>query len=547
MTKLTQSSSWIALQQHYQDVAPLHMRDLFASDPQRFARFSLELGEMLFDFSKNRIIERTLDLLIKLAEQAKLQQHIEAMFCGEKINNTEHRAVLHTALRNRSSTPVFVDGRDVMPQIHHMLRQMRHFCDAVRSGAYCGCTGKPLTNIVNIGIGGSDLGPRLAMAALEPYAHPRLTNWFVSALDGAEISKTLKQLDPETTLFIVVSKTFTTSETMRNAETAKAWLLKHLNHAAAVERHFVAVSANAEAVQAFGVVPANRFELWDWVGGRYSLWSAVGLSVAITVGMDHFEAMLDGAYAMDNHFRTSPWRQNIPVVMALLGIWYNNFFQAESYAIIPYDHNLALLPSYLQQADMESNGKGVTAVGDAVDYSTGPIVWGQVGSHGQHAFFQLLHQGTHIVPRDFLCAVQPSHDLMEHRQLLLANFLAQGEALMRGKTAEEVRHELREKGLEDDEIERRVPHQTFQGNRPSNAIIYRRLTPQMLGQILAMYEHRIFVQGVIWGVNSFDQWGVELGKQLAGVLAQELSYADPVYSHDASTNGLEKQIKRWLN
>ncbi|MCD6526727.1 MAG: glucose-6-phosphate isomerase [Desulfuromonas sp.] len=545
MGKNSCNAGWKALKNHYRQIEPLHMRDLFNDNPCRFDDFSIRFEGLLFDFSKNRILDQTLQLLIELAREAQLGEQIEAMFSGQKINTTENRAVLHTALRNRSNQSIFVDGHDVMPGVKRVRNQMRRFSEVVRSGSLKGSSGKSFKHIVNIGIGGSDLGPRMALAALEPFADPDLTHWFVSSLDGTQIHHTLNKLDPQTTLFIVVSKSFTTSETMINARTAKQWLEQQLGDPQAVAKHFVAVSANRAAAEGFGIVPDNLFELWDWVGGRYSLWSAVGLSLAIAIGMDRFEQMLDGAYAMDCHFRTTAWRENIPVIMALIGIWYANFFNAESYAIIPYDHNLRLLPSYLQQVDMESNGKGVTKLGEPVDYSTGPIIWGQVGSHGQHAFFQLLHQGTHIVPRDFLCGVQSPHDHQEHRRLLLANFLAQGEALMRGKTAEEVRQELQAGGMDAEEIKRRISHQQFTGNRPSNSIIYHSLTPRVFGQLLAMYEHRIFVQGVIWGLNSFDQWGVELGKQLAGVLARELTDDRMVDSHDSSTRGLEMQIKQW--
>jgi glucose-6-phosphate isomerase len=519
MSRLEESPAWQALIQHQREVGDVHMRDLFAEDPQRFSRFSLRLGDILFDFSKNRITGKTLALLLDLVHQAGMAQSIEAMFRGEKINLTEGRAVLHVALRNRSNTPIYVAGQDVMPEINRVLAHMRSFSESVGSSEWKGYTGKPISDIVNIGIGGSDLGPKMVCEALKPANNP------------------------ETTLFLVASKTFTTQETMTNAHSARQWFLAAAKEEAAIARHFAAMSTNTEAVSKFGIDPANMFEFWDWVGGRYSLWSAIGLSIAIFLGMDHFEALLGGAHLVDQHFRSTPFERNIPVIMALLGIWYNNFFGAQSHAILPYDQYLNFFPAYFQQGDMESNGKSVSRQGEWVNYATGPVIWGQPGTNGQHAFYQLIHQGTQLIPCDFLAAVHSQNPLGEHHPILLSNFLAQTEALMKGKTPDEARAELVKEGFSGTQLETLVPAKTFPGNRPTNSFLYPRLTPGTLGALIALYEHKIFTQGIIWNINSYDQMGVELGKQLAKKILPELSGKDPVTSHDSSTNGLINAIK----
>jgi glucose-6-phosphate isomerase len=538
MSRLCESPAWQALTKHYEQIAAAHMRDLFASDPQRFARFSLRLGGILFDYSKNRITAETMSLLLDLARQANLGEKIQAMFRGAKINTTEERAVLHVALRNRSNRPIYVDGQDVMPEVNRVLAQMRQFSEAVRSGAWTGYTGKAITDVVNIGIGGSDLGPKMVTTALRPYGKPGLNVHYVSNVDSTDLVETLKVLNPETALFLVASKTFTTQETMANARAARAWFLQASGDETAIARHFVAMSTNREAVIDFGIDPANMLEFWDWVGGRYSLWSAIGLSIALTVGMDRFEELLAGAHRVDEHFSTAPFEENIPVIMALLGIWYNNFFGAQSHAILPYDQYLVHFPSYFQQGDMESNGKSVTHEGQWVDYTTGPIIWGQPGTNGQHAFYQLIHQGTKLIPCDFLAAAQSHNPLGHQQEMLLSNYFAQTEALMRGKTSEETRAELVAQGYSGERLERLVPAKTFPGNRPTNSFLYPKLTPEVLGALIALYEHKIFVQGVIWDVNSFDQMGVELGKELAKAILPELEGEERITAHDASTNGL---------
>lgn len=535
-TNLTQSPAWKSLQQHQQQIAPLHMRDLFAADPDRFARFSLTWNDLLFDYSKNRITKETMPLLFNLAREADVKGWTERMFRGEKINFTEKRAVLHVALRNRSNRPIKADGEDVMPAVNKVLAHMRLFTESVRSGAWTGYSGKPMTDLVNIGIGGSDLGPVMVTEALRPYAHERIRLHFVSNIDGTHLAETVKHLNPETTLFIVSSKTFTTQETITNAESAKRWFLERVKNESAVAKHFVAVSTNAKACAAFGIDTKNMFEFWDWVGGRYSLWSAIGVSIALSVGMDHFEELLTGAHEMDEHFRTASIEENIPVILALLGIWYNNFFDAETHAIIPYDQSMHRFPAYFQQGDMESNGKQVTRNGGVVDYTTGPVIWGEPGTNGQHAFFQLLHQGTKLIPVDFLAPMQSHNPLGDHHAILISNFIAQTEALMRGKTGDEARRELA--NLPPAEVEALLPHKVFPGNRPTNTIVFKRLTPRVLGQLIAMYEHKIFVQGIIWNINSFDQWGVELGKQLAKVVLPELHGEKKKGGHDSSTQGL---------
>ncbi|HNR47461.1 MAG TPA: glucose-6-phosphate isomerase, partial [Anaerolineaceae bacterium] len=517
--------------------------DWFAEDPQRFERFSRRVGAILFDFSKNRITEKTLTLLIDLAHQADLEQWIEAMFTGQKINTTENRAVLHVALRNRSNRPIMVDGQDVMPEVNRVLGKMRRFSEVVRSGEWRGYTGKAITDIVNIGIGGSDLGPKMVCEALKPYARADLRVHFVSNVDSTDLVETLKQVSPETTLFLVASKTFTTQETMANAHSARQWFLNAAKDEAAIAKHFAAMSTNAAAVKQFGIDVDNMFEFWDWVGGRYSLWSAIGLSIALYLGMDRFEELLNGAHKVDVHFRTTPFESNVPVIMALLGVWYNNFFNAHSHAILPYDQYLVHFPAYFQQGDMESNGKSVDRQGAAVNYATGPIIWGQPGTNGQHAFYQLIHQGTQLIPCDFLAAAQSQNPLGEHHSILLSNFLAQTEALMRGKTADEVRKELIAGGAAGEQLELLVAAKTFEGNRPTNSLLYPQLTPEVLGMLIALYEHKIFTQGVIWNINPYDQMGVELGKQLAKKILPELTGAEQVNSHDSSTNGLINAIK----
>lgn len=538
MSKLTQSAAWKALEQHQKEIAPHHMREMFASDPHRFEKFSIRWNDFLIDYSKNRIAEKTMSLLFDLAREADLKGWTEKMFNGDKINSTEQRSVLHVALRNRSNMPIVVDGADVMPSVNKVLAHMREFTQTIRSGAWRGYTAQPIADIVNIGIGGSDLGPVMVTEALKPYGHPRLNVHFVSNVDGTHVAETVKRLNPATTLFIIASKTFTTQETIVNAESAKKWFLEGAKDPSAVAKHFVAVSTNAKAVSAFGIDTRNMFEFWDWVGGRYSLWSAIGLSIALYIGMDNFEELLAGAHEMDLHFRAAPLEKNIPAILGLLGIWYNNFFGAESHSIIPYDQYLHRFPAYLQQGDMESNGKGVTRDGQRADYSTGPIIWGEPGTNGQHAFFQLIHQGTKLTPVDFLAPAQTHNPIGEHHSILLSNFFAQTEALMRGKTEEEARAELEAPGVRGEDLTKLLPHKVFLGNRPTNSILFKKLTPRTLGSLIAMYEHKIFVQGVIWNVNSFDQWGVELGKQLAKAILPELAGETPVAGHDSSTNGL---------
>ena len=541
--KLTQTEEWKRLAGHAEAMSAVHMRDLFATDGKRFERYSLKFQDILVDYSKNIITDETMRLLLNLAEARGVETWRERMFSGEPINNTENRAVLHTALRNRSDRPVYVEGRDIMPDVRRVLASMGLFSEAVRSGEWKGATGKPIRDIVNIGIGGSDLGPVMVTEALKPFGHERLRLHFVSNVDGAQIAETLSSLNHDTTLFVVVSKTFTTQETMANASTARQWFLEKGGGESDIARHFVAVSTNREAVTAFGIDPANMFEFWDWVGGRYSLWSAVGLSIALSVGMERFEELLTGAYEMDEHFRNAPLEKNIPVVLAMLGIWYGNFLGAGSHAVLPYDQSLHRLPAYLQQADMESNGKRVTRSGEAADYVTGPVIWGEPGTNGQHAFYQLIHQGSRLVPCDFLAPIESLRPVGRHHQLLLSNFFAQTEALMCGKTEQEVRIELAASGLSKDKIEALVPHKVFPGNRPSNSILFQQLTPKALGSLIAMYEHKIFVQSVIWDINAFDQWGVELGKQLASRILPELEGSEMVDSHDSSTNGLINYYK----
>lgn len=547
MAALTTLPVWQALCRHQKTIAASNMRDLFAQDTNRFDKFSFQLDDMLFDFSKHRINDETLPLLMQLAREAQLENWRDRMFAGEKINITENRAVLHTALRNRSNHPVLVDGVDVMPEVNAVLAQMRDFSEKVRSGAWLGYTGKRITDVVNIGIGGSDLGPVMVCDALKPYASADLAVHFVSNIDGAHLMRALEKCQPETTLFIVASKTFTTQETMTNAISARTWFLNKAQDNAHVAKHFVALSTNAKAVTDFGIDQANMFAFWDWVGGRYSLWSAIGLSIALYVGMDHFEALLSGAHEMDQHFQTAPLEENMPVIMALIGIWYNNFFDVATHAILPYDQGMSRFPAYLQQADMESNGKFICRDGKRIQYKTGPVIWGEAGTNGQHAFYQLIHQGTQVVPCDFLMPVHSHYAIGKHgyahHKILLANFLAQTQALMLGKTPDEARVELQEQGLTGAELENLLPHKVFEGNRPSTSILFDKLTPNTLGKLIALYEHKIFVQGMIWDINSYDQWGVEYGKQIAQEILPLLTSDGVVTSFDSSTNGLINYTK----
>jgi glucose-6-phosphate isomerase len=542
MNDITTSPAWAMLAAHHQLMTGVHMRDLFAADPERFRRFSLRFGDMLLDYSKNRITAETMTLLHALAREAHVKDWIARMFAGAKLNVTENRPALHVALRNRANAPILVDGRDVMREVNACLGRMRGFASAVRDGAWRGHTDERIASVVNIGIGGSDLGPRMAAEALAPYRAKHIDVHFVANVDGADIARTTARLDPATTLFVIASKTFTTQETMANAATARGWLISRLGDEAAVAKHFVAVSTNAKAVEQFGIDPANMFEMWDWVGGRFSLWSAIGLPVMLAIGPDNFDRLLDGAHAMDRHFRDAPIETNLPVTLALLGIWYVNFFGAETLAILPYDQGLHRFAAHLQQLDMESNGKSVSRDGTPVAHQTAPVVWGEPGTNGQHAFFQLLHQGTRLVPADFLAAAESAYPLGSHHAMLLANFIAQTEALMAGKTEDAAHDELVAAGLDEAAIEALLPHKLFSGNRPSNSILFRRLDPYTLGALVALYEHKVFVQGIIWGVPSFDQWGVELGKQLAARILPELE-GRKSGTHDASTAGLIAHYK----
>ncbi|WP_433895752.1 glucose-6-phosphate isomerase [Sphingobacterium mizutaii] len=538
----TQAFKYLA--DHFITINESSIKDLFAKDPERFDKFSIYLGDILLDYSKNRINEETMALLIQLARECKLKDAIEAMFNGEKINETEKRAVLHTALRNRSGKPVLTDGKDVMPEIQGVLERMKDFSGRVISGEWKGFTGKEITDVVNIGIGGSDLGPVMVTEGLKAYK-TRLNMHFVSNVDATQIAETLKELDPETTLFLIASKTFTTQETMANANSAKEWFLKSGAQVADVAKHFAALSTNESGVSAFGIDTKNMFEFWDWVGGRYSLWSAIGLSICLAIGFEKFEELLTGAYEADEHFRNAEFEENIPVIMALLGIWYNNFFEAESSAILPYDQYLHRFAAYFQQGDMESNGKYIDRKGKRVDYETGPIIWGEPGTNGQHAFYQLIHQGTKLIPCDFIAPAISHNPLGNHHQMLLSNFFAQTEALMNGKSKDEVVAELEKAGKSEAEIKELTPFKIFEGNRPTNSFLIREITPKTLGALIALYEHKIFVQGIIWNIFSFDQWGVELGKQLANQILPELEGDGAVETHDSSTNGLINQYKDW--
>ncbi len=544
MASVTDSSAWQALRKHFEASRDLDMSDQFAQDPQRFERFHLRLGPLLFDYSKNRVSEETMRLLVDLARERRVPEMARKMFAGEAINNTEDRAVLHVALRNRSKHHIRVDGECVMPGVNEVLDKMRTFVDAVRSGAHTGYTGKPIDTIVNIGIGGSDLGPLMVCEALKYYGRRDYTMHFVSNVDGTHLAETLRTCDPETTLFIIASKTFTTLETMANASSARAWFLEHAKDEDAVAKHFVALSTNHEAVANFGIDTNNMFGFWDWVGGRYSLWSAIGLSIALFLGFERFEELLEGAHEADRHVIDTPLEQNIPVIMGVLGIWYNNFHDAHTHAILPYDQYLHRFAAYFQQGDMESNGKRVTRDGQLVDYSTGPIIWGEPGTNGQHAFYQLIHQGTKLIPCDFIGFAKTLNPLDTHHDLLMANFFAQTEALMQGKSEDEVREELRGSNLPPERKAVLAKAKAFPGNRPTNSFLIESLTPRSLGMLIALYEHKIFVQGIIWNINSFDQMGVELGKVLAKKIIPELSGDTPVDTHDASTNALINAYKQ---
>ena len=544
MNSIDKSSEWLALKRHWSEIEYRHMRELFAEDSARFDRMSLQACGILLDYSKNRATSETMGLLMDLAERADLAAWIRRMFSGERINNTEGRAVLHVALRNCSDEPVLLDGEDVMPQVRAVLTQMKDFSNAVRDGDWLGYTGYRITDVVNIGIGGSNLGPLMVSEALRHYHDPGLNVHFVSNVDATHLVETLKSLNPETTLFIVASKTFTTQETLANAKAARRWCIEALKDESAVARHFVAVSTNAAEVAAFGIDTGNMFGFWDWVGGRYSLWSAIGLPIALAIGMPNFMQLLQGAYDMDCHFRDSKLSENMPVIMGLLGVWYHNFGGVRTHAILPYDQYLRHLPAYLQQADMESNGKRVSRDGQQLSYTTGPVVWGAAGTDGQHAFYQLIHQGTQLVTSDFIASVHSHNELGDQHLKLMANFFAQTEALMKGRTEDEAMAELVNAGLAEEALAALLPHKVFPGNRPTNSLLLDRLTPQRLGSLIALYEHKIFVQGIVWQINSFDQWGVELGKQLAGVVLGELSEEADVGRHDASTNGLLAYFKQ---
>lgn len=537
----TETKAWKKLQIHFEEIRDIHLRELF-EDKTRFDQFHIEFNKILFDYSKNRITEETMKLLIELAEECHLKEAIKKQFTGGKINETEERPALHIALRNRSNRPILVNREDVMPEVNAVLEQMKNFSEQVISGEWKGYTGKEITDIVNIGIGGSDLGPAMVSSALKHYK-TRLNVHFVSNVDSTHLVETLKTLNPETTLFIIASKTFTTQETMTNAHSARQWFLDSEADENTIAKHFVAISTNERGVEAFGIDAQNRFQLWDWVGGRFSLWSAIGLSTCLAIGYDNFNYLLKGAFEADEHFRSVDFSQNIPVLMGLLGIWYNNFFEAETTAILPYDQYLARFSAHFQQADMESNGKKVDRNGKPVNYQTGPIVWGKPGTNGQHAFFQLIHQGTKLIPCDFLAAAKSLNPLGDHQEKLLSNFFAQAEALAFGKTEQEVEEELKKEGKSENEIEFLKPFKVFNGNIPSNSFLYKKLTPKKLGTLIALYEHKIFVQGVVWNIFSYDQWGVELGKELADKILPELETEDEVKSHDSSTNGLINAYK----
>ena len=539
----TQTPAFKKLKAHHRTISKKHLKDLFVEDKSRFKKFSIKFNDILLDYSKNNINRRTIGYLTDLAKECDLSSAIEQMFTGEKINQTENRSVLHVALRNRSNTPIFVEGKDVMPEVNEVLEKIKTFSGKVISGAWKGYSNKSITDIVNIGIGGSDLGPVMVTEALKAYKKKNINIHFVSNVDGTHIVETLKKVNPETTLFMIASKTFTTQETMTNALSARDWFLQSAVNEEFVKKHFVAISTSQNLVEKFGIDPANMFGFWDWVGGRYSLWSAIGLSIACTIGYENFEKLLLGAHEMDNHFRTTPFEKNIPVVLALLGIWYNNFYGAESQAILPYDQYLHRFAAYFQQGDMESNGKYIDRSGNKVDYQTGPIIWGEPGTNGQHAFYQLIHQGTKLIPADFIAPAISHNPLGDHHKMLLSNFFAQTEALMNGKTRAEVDAELT--GKSQEEKNNIAPFKVFEGNRPTNSILVKKVTPKVLGSLIAMYEHKIYVQGIIWNIFSFDQWGVELGKQLANKIYPELTDNNSIESHDSSTNALINQYKIW--
>lgn len=544
-TKPTKTIAWKQLVEHHELIKNKHLRQFFSENPNRFEDFSIRWNDLLLDYSKNRIEARTLDLLIQLADECQLKAGIAAMFAGEAINETENRAVLHTALRNQSGRAIMLDGQDVMPEIQAVLAQMKAFSEQIIGGSWKGFSGKAITDVVNIGIGGSDLGPVMVTEALKPYKN-HLKLHFVSNIDGTHLAEVLKNCQPDTTLFLIASKTFTTQETMTNAHSARSWFLQAAGDEKAVAKHFAALSTNQKAVEAFGIDPANMFQFWDWVGGRYSLWSAIGLSIVLGIGFDNFEKLLSGAHAMDEHFRTADFSHNVPVLLALIGLWNTNFLGAASEAILPYDQYLHRFAAYFQQGNMESNGKSVDRNGEKLDYSTGPIIWGEPGTNGQHAFYQLIHQGTQLIPCDFIAPAISHNPIGDHHVKLLANFFAQTEALMNGKTAYEVGAELKAAGKSEAEIARLTPFKVFEGNRPTNSILVKQIDPFTLGAMIAMYEHKIFVQGVLWNIFSFDQWGVELGKQLANAILPELEHFEPVSSHDGSTNGLINAWKKMI-
>ncbi len=542
----TTTQAWFVLKKHFEDeMNRKHMKDLFLADEKRFETYSISTSDILFDYSKNIITDKTKQLLLQLANECSLKEAIEAQFAGQAINETENRAVLHTALRNFSDNTVLVDGADIMPEIKRVLKQMKTFCESIHSGEHKGYTGKKIKHIVNIGIGGSDLGPVMVTEALKPYWVEGIQVHFVSNVDGTHIAETLKKVNAEETLFLIASKTFTTQETMTNAHTARTWFLQHAKEESHIATHFVALSTNEKAVNAFGISSKNMFEFWDWVGGRYSLWSAIGLSIALTIGYDNFEALLKGAHDADNHFKETAFDKNIPVIMALLGIWYTNFFGAQSEAILPYDQYMHRFAAYFQQGNMESNGKYIDRKGTAVNYSTGPVIWGEPGTNGQHAFYQLIHQGTLVIPCDFIAPAQTHNPLGDHHDKLLSNYFAQTEALLNGKTEKEVVAELTAANKSAKEIEFLAPFKVFAGNKPTNSFLVKKITPSTLGFLIASYEHKIFTQGVIWNIFSYDQWGVELGKQLANKILPELGDDAPVNGHDSSTNGLINQFKNW--
>ena len=538
-----ETTSWQLLTGHLLTMQATHMRELFEEDPKRFEKFQLKLNDILIDYSKNIVTEETMNLLFNLAHEVQLKDAIDGMFHGDKINQTEHRSVLHIALRNISSTPIYLDGENVMPEVNAVLDQIQNFSSRLLNGEWKGHTGKAITDIVNIGIGGSDLGPLMVSEALRPY-HKNIIPHFVSNVDGTHIAETIKKLNPETTLFIIASKTFTTQETMTNAESAKAWFMEKTSGKGDVAKHFVAVSTNTKAVTAFGIASENMFVFWDWVGGRYSLWSSIGLSIACTIGFENFKQLLEGAHEADHHFKDEPFEKNIPVILALLGVWYSNFFDAHSEAILPYDQYLHRFAAYFQQGNMESNGKSIDRNGQPTLYQTGPIIWGEPGTNGQHAFYQLIHQGTKLIPCDFIAPAISHNQIGDHHDKLLSNYFAQTEALMLGKTEEQVEKELRDSGMSNEDIKFHLPYRVFSGNRPTNSIMFKKLTPHTLGTLIALYEHKIFVQGAIWNIFSFDQWGVELGKVLAKKILPELTSQDVISSHDASTNGLINYFKR---